>query len=448
MRYVMATFKKLVEEKIPVGDLIEGMYVSNLDRPWTETPFLLQGFRINKLDDVNKLADYCEYVYIDREKSFNLKRERGGVSENEHVREVKDLKTAGINHSVFRDWKSRYCQQKYKITTSFKNELKSAKKVLDNVFNDIQKLLSNKSRITPTQISNLSEIAHDMTESVLRNPDAMAWLCRIRDFRSPIYLHGIRLSVWGCICGRQLGLNRPELHRLTTALMMSCIGKSFLAKNVLNQYSMTSCPEAYQKHLTLTENHLKSFKYTSNHTLSVIKRYCERIDGSGYPNGLKGNDIPFLSQVAGLVESFELAVNPFDMGKAISPAEAIVQINQLKGELFDSELVEEFVKAIGIYPTGTIVELNDTRLGIISSQSYEMRLRANVIVVTKNEKDKHDAELIELGKDNTPTVEEKPLCIKRGLSANAINKDTLLDAHHHIFEKRSGFWNILRHKTA
>lgn len=431
----MENFTKLVEEKIPVASLTKGMYVSNLDRPWTDTPFPLQGILIQKDDDIRKLSKYCSFVYIDREKSVNVRVGSGHWGEGKGANKIL---------SSFHEWKAQYCQQTYKITTSFKDELNTAKKVIDNVFNKIQSLLTNKSHISPAQISDLSEIAHDMTESVLRNPDAMAWLCRIREFRSPIYLHGIRLSVWGCIFGRQLGLNRPELHRLTTALMFSCIGKSFLSKNVLNQYSMTSCGDSYKRHLALTLNSIKSFKYASNKTEKIIRHYCERIDGSGYPDRLVGTDIPFLSQVASLVESFELAINPYDMSKAVSPATAIVQLNKLKAEKFDCELVEEFIKAIGIYPTGTIVQLNDARLGIISSQSYEKRLRANVIIVSALDEKKTIAKLIELGKDNTPTVQDEPLCIKRGLSSNAIDKATLMDAHHHIFEKRSGFWSILR----
>lgn len=429
----MDNFTKLVEEKIPVANLVQGMYVANLDRPWTETPFALQGLLIKKDDDIRKLAKYCRHVYIDREKSVNVSRGQGQAGDGKQ--------------SHFHEWRSMYCQQTYKITTTFKHELATAKKVIDNVFNKVQSLLSNKSHISPAHISDLSEIAHDMTESVLRNPDAMAWLCRIREFRSPIYLHGIRLSVWGCIFGRQLGLNRPELHRLTTALMLSCIGKSFLSKSVLNEYSMTDSSDAYKRHLGLTLNSIQSFKYASNKTEKIIRHYCERVDGSGYPEGLMGKEVPFLSQVASLVESFELAINPYDTRKAVSPACAIVQLNKLKDEKFDGELVEAFIRAIGLYPTGTIVQLNDTRLGIISSQSYEKRLRANVIIVSSLDEKKPGAQLIELGKDNVPTVQDKPLCIKRGLSANAIDKATLMDAHHHIFEKRSGFWNFLRSGT-
>lgn len=429
----MDNFTKLVEEKIPVASLVKGMYVANLDRPWTDTPFPLQGILIKKDDDIRKLAKYCSYVYIDREKSVNVSRGQGALGEDGRTQK-----------SEFHLWRAAYCQQTYKITTNFKHELSTAKKVIDNVFSKVQSLLSNKAHISPAHISDLNEIAHDMTESVLRNPDAMAWLCRIREFRSPIYLHGIRLSVWGCIFGRQLGLNRPELHRLTTALMLSCIGKSFLSKSVLNQYSLTSCSEAYKRHLGITLNNIKSFKYSSNKTEAILRHYCERVDGSGYPQGLMGKAVPFLSQVASLVESFELAINPYDIKTAISPACAIVQLNQLKGEQFDSDLVEEFIKAIGLYPTGTIVQLNDQRLGIISSQSYEKRLRANVIIVSGLEDKKTVAKLVELGKDNVPTKQDKPLCIARGLSSNAIDKATLMDAHHHIFERRSGFWNILR----
>lgn len=434
----MDNLTKLVEEKVPVNQLIKGMYVANLDRPWTETPFPLQGVLIKKDEEIRKLAKYCRYVYIDREKSINIKNILATSGEGEGSQH---------NSTGFRQWKAKYCQETYKVTTSFKQELNTAKKVIDSVFTKVQSILTNRSHITPAQISDLTEIAHHMTESVLRNPDAMAWVCRIREFRSPIYLHGIRLSVWGCICGRQLGLNHAELHRLTTALMLSCIGKSFLSKNVLNQYSMTDCSKAYQRHLGLTLNSIESFKFSSNKCEKIIQNYCERIDGSGYPNGLVGPEIPFLSQVASLVETFELAINPYDMKKAISPANAIVQLNKLKGQTFDADLVEEFVKAIGIYPTGTIVQLNDARLGIISSQCYEKRLRASVIVVSGANQQKAPAQLIELGREAMKSMQDKPLCIKRGLSSNAIDKATLMDAHHHIFEKRSGFLSMLRNGT-
>ena len=226
MRYEMENITTLAEQKTPVSSLIIGMYVANLDRPWRETPFPLQGILIRSVSDIRKISEYCDYVYIDLIKSTHIKN---GHGETNHPRVLTN----------FQQWKAKHCQQTYKVTASFKHEITTAKKVIDKVFHKFETLLSKRTHLSPTHLSDLNEVAHDMVESVLRNPDAMAWLCRVREFRSPIYLHGIRLSVWGCICGRQLGLNQAELHRLTTALILSCIGKSFLSQNMLNQYSIT-----------------------------------------------------------------------------------------------------------------------------------------------------------------------------------------------------------------
>jgi len=433
----MGTYQHNEERRLPVSQLRIGMYVSGLDRPWNETDFPLQGLTILSAADIDRLAGYCEHVFIDVRKSVNY---RHGQTPN--ATEDK----ASTEHKTDA-WKKNYCVETYPVTTSFNRELNSAKYIIDGIARELHRLIGGIDRQRHPDPTTLNERVTELVESVLRNPDALAWLCRVKLLNYPLYLHATRLAVWGCIVGRQLGLNRFALRHLTMALMMSSIGKSFLPESTLEAYSWANLPDEYPLHLNKTLFYLKSFKFSSNDTLDTVSKYCERLDGSGYPSGLRGNAIPFLARVAGLVESFELLIHPFNLKHAIAPASAVILLNKHKDQLFDGSLVEAFIRAIGIYPTGTLVELNDERIGIVTSQTYEKRLRATVLPLTTSQL-QFDTEALPVdlnmlaGKGKAKASE--PLFITKGLPANRIPESILLGAHQRLYEQPQGWWQKMK----
>jgi HD-GYP domain-containing protein (c-di-GMP phosphodiesterase class II) len=115
--------------------------------------------------------------------------------------------------------------------------------------------------------------------------------------------------------------------------------------------------------------------------LSMIEGHHERADGSGYPNGLKGADIPVFARIGGLVDCYDAMTSQRPWARAKAPYDAIRELNSLSGVQFQKEMVEQFVQALGMFPTGSVVELNTGEVGIVVEQNRIRRLRPKVMLV-------------------------------------------------------------------
>jgi len=428
---------EIIEEEIPVGQLRLGMYVSRLDIPWEITSFPLQGLLIESEADIDRLAKKCDTVFVDQARSRRAHQLKHAIVPGHALSQSSKIAPIKLNRG--QDWKRRHCIEQYRVSVPMRKELVTATGIFDSIERQLYLICEYTIRCRKAHVEMLLDSTANIVDSIVRNPDAFAWLCRVRATRKPIYMHTIRLAIWGAIVGRQLGLNTYSICHLCFALLMTGIGKSSISTQDLDGYSPKKVTQGYKKHLLETLYQLKEFRFSSQDTLKTIQAYCERYDGSGYPKGIKGDDIPFLSRIAGLIETFELLINPYDTSKAVSPANAIVYLNRAKDQLFEKSLVEEFVKAIGIYPTGTLVELSDGRIGVVYSQDYDKRLRASVIpILSKRGEIISKFKLLDLtGKAGTAD-DANMISIRKGVPSTTVPRGLLENAHEWMFHKDPG----------
>jgi len=432
----------LQEKEIHVRQLKLGMYVSRLEIPWEMTRFPLQGLYIQSQEDIERLAECCEYVVVDltrRTERATFEAPPLATVSIEPRKPKPSVRSSAKKTGNRNDWKQQHCVERYPIATPMQKELKNSAELLDTVEHQVYMLCEHTLRCRRANIEQLVDQTTQVVESVIRNPDAMAWLCRVRATRKPIYMHTIRLAVWGAIVGRQLGLNRFSLTHLCSALLMTGIGKSRISEKALAAYHPETPKLAYQAHLKETIYQLEEMRFKTD-VLGTIANYCERVDGSGYPLQKRGDNIPFLARICGLIETYELLINPYHYTRAVSPANAVVYLNKRKGTNFEESLVEEFIRAIGIYPTGTLVELNDGQLGVVLSQNYEKRLRASVIPILNTQGgiiEKY--KVLDLSYDNDEDKIAERLFIRRGIPSTVIPRGLLENAHTWMFNKSSRF---------
>lgn len=424
------------EKEIPVSQLKLGMYVSRFDIPWEITRFPIQGLLIESQKDIDRLAVQCRTVFIDQTRSSTpLLSRRTLQSPFKPPRKSNPINTRQNQKS---DWKIRHCVERYRVTVAVEKEVKESHDIFNAVERQLYLICEHTLRCRRAHMAMLLDSATQVAESVIRNPDAFAWLCRVRTTQKPIYMHTIRLAIWGAIAGRQLGLNTFSISHLCFALLMTGIGKSHLSLGALQGYSAKKTSSGYQAHIDETLYQLNQFQFASEDTLNTLRYYCERYDGSGYPKGIGGEAIPFLARASGLIETFELLVNPYDNSRAIAPANAITYLNKSKNVLFDAELVEAFTQAIGIYPTGTLVELSDSSLGVIFSQDYEKPLRAKVIpLVDATGHVIKKLRILELTCESKESKKMKSISIRKGLPSTSIPRGLIENAHKWMFNRDS-----------
>jgi HD-GYP domain-containing protein (c-di-GMP phosphodiesterase class II) len=239
-----------------------------------------------------------------------------------------------------------------------------------------------------------------MVDSIVRSPDAFTWLSRVREKDEYTYGHAVRSAVWAILFGRHIGLPKPELDVLAMGVLLKDIGKAKLPRHIIEKTKRDSVEqEAFEKFVDYGIDILRDLPDVKPRVTSVVKTHCERVNGSGFPAHLRGDKIPLLGKIAGIVTYYDETTNPRNENP-VSPSKAVANLYEARGIEFQEDLVVEFIRAIGLYPTGTLVELNTGEVGVVVEQNFERRLKPKLMIVLDAVKEPLlHPELLDLAKD-------------------------------------------------
>lgn len=402
---------ELTEVLISVRGLRVGMFVSRLDRPWIETPFALQGLRICNQNDIDRLARYCTHVYVDVEK--------GPAPEPRYVDKPGEWPSAGPPPV----WLTKLRRTDYGDPGLMEQELPTARGVYEQFAAGIEDLYDSLAEKGNVDLAAVRSGMNAMVDSVLRNPDACGWLVRYRESNDSLYRHALGCAVWGAAFGRHLGLGRRELDDLVLGCILMDAGKTLLRPGLLDRSAR------------LTGEELAEVREHVRHGLDLIRRnstgapppivraivayHHERFDGRGYPFGLRGDGIPLYARIAAMIDCFDALTNARPHRAAQSPHEAIAYLYQQRGRRFQAELVEQFIQAIGIYPSGTLVELNSGEVAVVVSLNGMRRLKPRIMLLLDRDKQPYaEFTLVDLLQEPRGP-DGQPLAIRRGLPPGA-----------------------------
>lgn len=373
---------QLQTKKIYVHQLEPGMYVSGLDRPWLETPFYLQGFMIRNAGEVQKLSLYCDYVYVDYEKSIaNLNVE---VSHKlSHNRKL------GIAATPFTKELGTRRIVKYDEQNAVTEEIKTAHQAYENIKGEFEDMASRISSGKTLSIANLNDVVNPLVDSILRNPGASIWLARLKSQDSYTYRHCIAVAIWCSVIGRQIGLPKKELTLLSMGGMLLDIGKLKIPGAILNKTAQLSEREftLVKKHVELSLKMVESSSRTlPQAVIDMIASHHERFNGSGYPRALQGTQIPLYARIAAIADCYDAVTSQRVYAQPIPHALAIKKMYEWRGYDFQPELIEAFIQSVGVYPTGTLVELSSGAVGIVIKENLGKRLRPQVLIILDSDK--------------------------------------------------------------
>jgi hypothetical protein len=201
--------------KINTAQLEVGMYISSLDRPWLDAPFALQGFRIGSEADTDRLQDYCQYVYIDCQRSD---QERAQLARKLSYR---PRTKAG---QIFLDRKLRT----YQDSADWGGEYPEAEAAVRSLSEGIDSIFDKVNSGAALDVIKIKKSVERMIDSVIRNPDACIWLARMKQEDQYTYKHSLGASIWAVALGRQLGLPRSDcVSSAVTTARATCSARLF-----------------------------------------------------------------------------------------------------------------------------------------------------------------------------------------------------------------------------
>ena len=534
--------------RIAVQDLRLNMFGVELDRPWLDTPFLLQGFLIDDQVELDTLARYCNYVYVDLELSSPSVAMDIRVADANFGRlsaETRPMPNAVVHEpstepvtvihahsapkpspaapaafdplarrpkpsaaprnplehenprtrilgaaaprpprrykprtdaSVSRETRQRFRQMvKQTANTPNDNDQGMLERMLfwitdhlaqsreleqhRRTIQQIPELKSSGIKLTRYEVRRpmeaelpraqhafksgetalnalIEDIRHgntldmdavagavdSMVDSVLDNPDAMMWIARLREEDIQVYHHGVRVALYLVALGRHLGFPRQELSYLGQIGMLADVGKTKIPRALLEKPGLLSAAEfgLVKEHVNLSLHILNSGPALPPQVLQGISQHHERIDGSGYPNQLKGDKISIYGKMAAIADSFAALITPRPYAKASAPQDALMNLYEWSGTSFHEPLVEQFVQAIGVFPVGSLVELSSGEVAVVIAHNRVRRLEPRVLVLSEPDKTLLEVpierDLYQESKDSRGR-QKKSLRIVRGLPA-------------------------------
>ncbi len=515
--------------KIPTRDLKIGMFVSDLDRPWVDTPFLLQGFLIEDNEQIATLKTHCEYVMVDRARSTGDEYEAppvltntipprsrspttaaarptqqsGQVSANAPgpdrappeaaQRESSVISAAGPGRGQRLDEAARKAflippppqagsdgeievpgffsrmlgglrgmgkrsksggpaaqetieqpretpqefatraallppgieVQTYTDQVTVEQEVPVARETVVRASDLLAKLVNDVRLGGSFEIERVEEIVEGMVESIVRNPDALMWVARLREQDISSYGHGLQVSVYLTAFGRHLGFPKTQLEMLAQVGLLLDIGKIRLPKPLLEKQGRLSDEEfeAVKAHVDHGLAILAETPSIDPDVITGIAQHHERMNGSGYPRGLVGDEISIYGRMAGIVDCFAALTNHRPYAAAVSSYEAQRSITGWGGDYFHEPLVQQFVSSMGVFPVGSLIELSTGEVAIVVAHNRVRRLKPRVLVVTGPDKTR-SAHPTMVDLLYAPHVSgEEQVFIKRGLPAGAYGLD-------------------------
>jgi HD-GYP domain-containing protein (c-di-GMP phosphodiesterase class II) len=270
----------------------------------------------------------------------------------------------------------------YSISTDLSSELRVGTLAYFSIqqeFNRISKAIKSDK---PLQIERIDPLLKALIESIIRNPAAGVWLARLKSKSSYAHRHCISCAILCAVMGRQLGFDIESMHRLSLAGLFMDSGKMLLPESLLRKTESLSAEEQQETHRH-TELGLQAVASAAlpKEVLQVIRHHHERFNGSGYPDQLRGTEIPLLARIAGIVDCYDAMTSPRYYATPIVHSEAIMKLAGWRKTLFQKELVDTFIQAIGLYPPGSLVELTSGEVAVVSDFKVGMGRKPELTVI-------------------------------------------------------------------
>lgn len=504
-----------MKEIVAASDLRIGMFVAELDRPWLESPFLMQGFVIEDEETLAQLRGLCRFVHVDRTRSvgdawraadqskveprlertamlgsfqapadarrrpvdfFGLLRSlrsmgRGSDSVGQtapraqemapwvHVyseavgqRRLTLLGDADVSDPVARaagrplitheESRPRSAGGRVRSdragatgtvsgftylepTVALEDEIVAALPLVSRAHGLLAEIALDVQRSLNPDLERLRGVVSEMVLSVARNPDALLWLARLKRTDQYSYDHSLDVSAHVMIFGRYLGLGDESIGLLGMAGMLQDVGKLKLPPSLLQKLGPLSPSEheIFRSHVDFSLQILSKSSGVSLSMLEVVSRHHERCDGSGYPRGFKGEQVGLMAEIAGLCDTYCAMTRERPYGEAASAQVALDALRAQRGVGFSESTVDQFVQCIGLYPVGTLVELNSGEVAVVVTQNRIRRLKPRVMLLLGPDKKPnsypHTLDLLY----EQPTATGQPYAIVRALPPGAYGVD-------------------------
>jgi putative nucleotidyltransferase with HDIG domain len=349
-------------KKIEIGQLRNGMYIHELCSSWMSSPFWQKSFLIDSSDQIKKIKDAkIQHAWIDSSKGLDVLV----VAVNDVEEELVEIETP-----VEIETKAEPVSFDSIEAVSMDAELGRAAKIVGKSKKAVFSMFSEARMGNAIDADNAMPLVEEIASSVMRNPGALIGLVRLKTADDYTYMHSVAVCALMIALSRMLGLDDKQTREAGLAGLLHDIGKMAVSGEILNKPGKLTDEEfvAVKEHPAEGYKMLLVATGIGEIALDVCLHHHEKMDGTGYPKGLAGDQISLYAKMGAVCDVYDAITSNRPYKQGWCPAESLKKMSEWSKGHFDPAVFQAFVKSIGIYPVGTLVRLQSGRLGVVVEQ--------------------------------------------------------------------------------
>lgn len=347
-------------KRISVNQLTLGMHLKEFCGSWMEHPFWRSGFVLTDPNDIEAvLGSSIKEVWIDCEKGLDVAAGEAAVSEAESEAQVE----AELGQVVD--------AQRQIAPVSAAQEIERATKICQQAKKAVVSMFEEARMGNTVDVGGAKQLVEEISDSVSRNPGALISLARLKTVDDYTYMHSVAVCAMMVALAKQLGFDEAQTRSAGLAGLLHDLGKAVMPMAVLNKPGKLTEAEfaIIKSHPVEGHKMLLGGVNMDAMVLDVCLHHHEKTDGSGYPKGLKGDEISVFAKMGAVCDVYDAITSNRPYKSGWDPAESLRKMAEWANGHFDPKVFQAFVKSMGIYPVGSLVRLTSGRIGVVVEQT-------------------------------------------------------------------------------
>ncbi len=378
-----------MKKRIAIQDLRPGMYIAGMDQSWFQTPFLRHKWLVKRDDEIALLRSYgIQDVFIDTEKGADVAVD-SDEQELSHTPTISD-EPLPPPHMSF---------------GPKPEEIESARLLRAEAISTVDVFFRQMESSTPQHLTDVRAVVGTLLDGLLEYQDAMVSLIQMRRFDAKLATHSVDTSVLAMAIGQDYGCDPQQLKLLGLAAMVHDIGQLRLPLNLLRKVQPYS-PQDHkliQAHCDMGEAMLNQFPDFPRESKQMLLHHHERLDGSGYPTGLRGHDLSELTQILSIADTYDAQISGRCSQPPAPPSRALSELYRaaVAGQ-YATKLVQRLIHLLGVYPIGSLVRLNTGEQAVVIWVHSHSRLTPTIKLLKNSSGEPvEEQEIIDLSSQTT-----------------------------------------------
>lgn len=362
-------------KRIHIQHLTLGMYLHEFCGSWMEHPFWRSKFLLDSPEDLARIqATSIQECWIDTSKGADVASGANAVSRSEAEAQI-DTDFSRLEAqpptTVPRAPQPTTPPRRDLSPTSMQAELQLAAAICVKSKEAVVSMFHEARLGHAVDTASAQSLVQEISDSVTRNPGALISLARLKTADDYTYMHSVAVCALMVALARQLHLDDEQTRLAGLAGLLHDLGKAAIPLSVLNKPGKLTDEEfaVVRTHSAQGFEMLQRGGDVPAAVMDACLHHHEKIDGSGYPHKLKGEDISVIARMAAICDVYDAITSDRPYKRGWDPAESLRRMAEWTRDHFDARMFQAFVKSIGIYPVGSLVRLASGRIGVVTEQA-------------------------------------------------------------------------------